>query len=454
MAKIDGVQFKSLLHNMLPSEVINEGARRLGVLKRKRILDPAELVWALIFGGGTEECGRLVAVLRALVEGGLVKEISRSAFYQWFDKEVLALMRELGQKCCAFADAQPKHLPNILSGRKDWRIVDSTVVKVPDTLKSAFPGTGDYGSVKVHKVYSLGCENVIDYVITPGREHDSSQLHLDERWRGTGLIVDLGYASFRLLRQAIEHDVALTIRLKENWRVFLDEKHLDSVKDLVAGGADIASFSPETAIPLDPTKEVDLDITLGPHTAPIPMRLVCFPSKKGRIELLTNLPRSTHSPEQVATLYELRWNIELDNKLCKSAFRLDQVTAKSPISAEVLVHAAMMASIIANAFVHGDHLSRGFEGETCPKLKESPLHAMLAAKMFAANGMLIASMLASDSTPMESWDAMAGRIRHHSLDPNWRRSPSALDRVKKRTAPPGPARAAPKKGFQTSQRLK
>jgi hypothetical protein len=60
-----GERFRTMLNEMLPPEVVNEAARRLGVLKRERTLDPLELVWALIFAGGTEDCGRLASVLRA-----------------------------------------------------------------------------------------------------------------------------------------------------------------------------------------------------------------------------------------------------------------------------------------------------------------------------------------------------------------------------------------------------
>jgi hypothetical protein len=192
-----GERFRTILNETLPPEVVNEAARRLGVPKRERKRDPMELVWALIFAGGTEDCGRLASLLRALVKDEEEKKIARSAFYQWFDTESDALMTELSARCCRFADSISKHLPGILSGRRDWRVVDSTVVRLPKQLLEAYPGTGDYAPLKVHKTYSLGAENLVGYHITPGRVHDGPKLSLDESWRGMGLIVDLGYSARR-----------------------------------------------------------------------------------------------------------------------------------------------------------------------------------------------------------------------------------------------------------------
>jgi hypothetical protein len=450
-----GERFRTMLNEMLPPEVVNEAARRLGVLKRERKLDPLELVWALIFAGGTEDCGRLASVLRALVKDDGEKKIARSAFYQWFDAESDALMTELSARCCRFADAMPKHLPGILSGRRDWRAVDSTVVKLPKQLLETYPGTGDYASLKVHKTYSLGAENIVGYHITPGRVHDGPELSLDESWRGMGLVVDLGYASFRLLREARTHDVSIVLRLKEGWKVHLDESVGKETMRSWLTGTDIETVLREHQLRVDPSKTLDIDVSLGSGENAIPVRLVGVPTEdKGLLLFLTNLPRYTHSPEDVSTLYRLRWNIELDNKLNKSAFRLDHVAAQSPVSVRILVHAALIASIIANAFAHQDHVNRGYVGDQSPPLTESPIHPMLVAKAIATSAHTLAAMMANPETPLKSWANLASAIRHLSLDPNWRRKPSVLDKVKGRVAPPGRPRRSSAGSAQVAEGAK
>lgn len=437
---MDGQQFRAMLHEMLPREVIAEGARRLGVQERQRKLDPIAVVWSLILSGGTEDCGRLASALRTYVEEEGTQKVAPSAFYSWFDTESLALMQELAGRCCRYAESMPVHLPGILSGRRDWRVVDSTIVRLPRSLVGSFPGTGDYASLKVHKLYSLGVENVVDYHVTEGKAHDGPQLQVDETWRGMGLLADLGYASFRLLRQCLAHDVHLVLKLKEGWKVFVDETGGPEQMRQWLTGCDFAELLSCESFVLRPGQLLDIDVTVGPHSDPIALRLVSLPTDKGDLRFLTNLPRTSHDPEQVGQLYRLRWNIELDNKLGKSAFRLDQITARSPVSAEILIHAAMMAAMLANAFAHADHVQRGFVADRCPRLVEPPLHPMLVAKAIARGADKLASMLCDPDTPLARWEHMASAIRHLSKDTNWRRKPSILDIVKGRTAPPGRSR--------------
>ena len=253
-----------------------------------------------------------------------------------------------------------------------------------------------------------------------------------------GLVVDLGYASFRLLRQARAHDVAVVLRLKEGWKVHLDDSVGQEAMRSWLTGTDLETLLRERTLKIDPRKTLDIDVSVGPASDPIAVRLVGVPTAdKGFLLFLTNLSRSTHSPEDVATLYRLRWNIELDNKLNKSPFRLDPVTAQSPVSVRVLVHAALIASIIANAYAHQDHLEHGYIGDKTPPLTEAPVHPMLVAKAIASSARMLAAMMANPETPLQSWASLAGAIRHLSLDPNWRRNPSVMDRVKGRVSAPG-----------------
>jgi len=449
-----GKKFKGLLLAMLPSEVVREAAPRLKVQQRARVLDVVALVWALVLAGGTEECGRLASAMRSYIKQTGRSTLSRSAFYQWFDAELLTLMQELKEHCLDYVEAQPRHLPGILSGRLDWRAVDSTVVKVPNDLVGHYPGTGDYASLKVHKTYSLGTENVVKYHITPGRDHDGPELIIDESWRGMGLLVDLGYASFRLLRECQAHDVHVVIKLKANWNVRVNDTVGSAEMARWLGDSGVADSVSCDDFIVDPNKPLDIDVILGPSAKPIHLRLVGIPTAKGFLLFLTNLPRQTHSHDDVAMLYRLRWTIELDNKLGKSACRLDHVTAKTPVSAEILVHAAMMASMLANAFAHEDHLKRGFVGTKTPRLKEGPVHPMLVAKSIASSAHHLGSMLSFEDGTDAQWDRLASAIRALSLDPNWRRTPSPIDIVKRRVAPgwkpkkrPKPRKAkAPTKG--------
>ena len=372
---MEAAALRTVFETILPLETINDAVQRLGVQKRRRSLDPLNLLFSLVLMGGTSEAGRLAAAVRDYFDRG-GKPVVAGAYYKWFDDELLALMRELSAKARAYADEMPRHLPGLLAGRRDWRAVDSTVVKLRDELIGEWPGTGKYAALKVHKVYSLGVENVVAYNITPARRHDAPELVIDETWRGMGLIVDLGYAAFQLLRDCRAHDVQVVVRLKDRWTVYLDDSVAPTTKRSWLG------ITPEQRdgkadFVLPESGELDVDVTVGPPEAAVPMRLVGVEMENEYGLFLTNVPRETHSAAEVGMLYRLRWSIEIDNKLAKSGCQLDEITAEKPVSAEILVHAAMLASILANAIARLDAVEQGAVGDRTVRLKRPPLHAML-----------------------------------------------------------------------------
>jgi hypothetical protein len=431
---LNGKDLRSMLDSVMPVDVIEAAVRATGFQQRQRKLDPIALIRALVLSGGTPDGGRQADALRAYLEQG-VPRVARGAFYAWFNRPLGLLMAHLGERATAFAKSMPVHLPGLLKGRRDWRVMDSTVVKLPPGLAADFPGAGNYASLKVHKEYSLGVENVVAYHITPGRAHDGPELHINASRRGTGLIVDLGYASHALLRDSLAHDVHVIVKLKEGWNLYVNPSvTAEQRATWVAGSQLEGELLGDGDIHLERSGAFDVDITVGPDANPIPVRLVGVPSEKGYCTFLTTVPRSTHSLHDIGMLYRLRWTIEIDNKLAKSSCRLDQLQAETPVSALILIHAAMIASVLANAIAHADHVGRGNVGERKVALTSAPLHPMLVAKMVARMADRLARTLADPTTPEAEWDRLADLIRHMGQDPNWRRKPSAIDQVKGRVA--------------------
>lgn len=135
---MDASALRQMFNTILPVDLIREAAARLGVQKRRRDLDPVALIYSLILVGGTWESGRIATVIRDYFERGGTK-VGASAYYKWFDAEMLALVRELSNRALAYVEGMPKHLPGILAGRRDWRAVDSTVMKLRDELVAIWP---------------------------------------------------------------------------------------------------------------------------------------------------------------------------------------------------------------------------------------------------------------------------------------------------------------------------
>jgi Transposase DDE domain len=169
-------------------------------VQRERELDIVQLILALVLSGGTHEGGRQFDALRRYLESDAPRVV-RGAFYGWFTAPLEALLMNLLGRAIPAGQAQPKLLPGILRGVHDWRIFDSTTVKVPNSpeLQKEYPGTGEYAAIKIHKEFSVGTGNLVGYQFRPARDHDSPFLVVDEARRGTGLLIDLGYASLARL---------------------------------------------------------------------------------------------------------------------------------------------------------------------------------------------------------------------------------------------------------------
>jgi hypothetical protein len=72
-------------------------------------------------------------------------------------------------------------------------------------------------------------------------------------------------------------------------------------------GTDIETVLREGRLRVDPSTTLDFDVSLGSGKDAIPVRLVGVSTEdKGSVLVLTHLPRSTHAPDGVATLYRLR----------------------------------------------------------------------------------------------------------------------------------------------------
>ncbi len=424
---------RELFETVLPYGFIVENAARFGVQKRQREFEPALMVFALVLLGGTAEAGRIAAAVREYFDRGGSK-VARSAYYRWFDAEFLELMRALTSRTITYLLGMPKHLPGVLAGRRDWRAFDSTTVRLPDALRETYSGTGDYAALKVHVELSLGIENVVGWHITPAREHDSPHLVIDESRRGTGLLVDLGYASHDLVRSCVDHDVHLVVRLKDGWKVYLDDDVRMSQALEWTASDDVFECLDGTPLAEHMNERLDVDVRMGPANNPVRARLINVETPEGFRAYLTTVPRDTHDADAIAFLYQLRWSIELQNKLAKSACQLDEITAERPVAVEILVHAAMLASMLANGVAHLEHLDQGAVGAEVKRFKRPPLHAMLIWKCVVTGAWRIAGLLSTPELPDEAWQFTADRLQHGGADPNWKRSPSPIDDAKGRNA--------------------
>lgn len=424
---MDGTTLRNTFHLFVPAERIEDLAAELGVLQRQRKRNLVALVWALVLGAGSDDSGRLADVYSAYLAEA-EHDVVRGSFYGWFTEQLAMLVATLTREAMDNVWAQPPQLSGELVGVKDWILVDSETITLPNAFAEKFPATSTPAGLKIHKRFSLGRNNIVGFEITPARDHDAPLLRLDESWRGLGLIVDLGYASHQLIRDCERFGVKLIIRLKGGWKPRLLRIWGDAGEPVEIEGEPAL----ENLLEADPAdflgEEIDYEVAFGRGSRRVTARLVGVPGEDGYHWCITTLPRASHPPRLVCQLYRCRWEIECDNRRDKGGSRLDQIRVESVSSLMAIIHGSLLRSILANHLVYIDLRDR-------PRTRP-PLHGFAVSLSVATHHALLLMALTTDA-PLERWEKLARRIRGRGHDPNWRSRPSVLDRLRGTTAPPG-----------------
>lgn len=430
---MDADKLKDIMTAALPRETVLEFARKVGALRRESLIELDGLVNSLVLTARTPSGGRQADVMRAYVKATGAEPV-RGAFYARFNTALEKLLEGLLRRALDEVKRDRVLLPACVAGVTDWVAIDSETVKLHRSLIDTYPGAGDYAAVKVHKAYSLGRHNMIDFALSPARDHDSKCFTVSEAMRGYGLLMDLGYASHDRLRACRKHGVSFVIKLKTQWKARLTEVHEGEVCELFAG-TDFAEALEVESLRCNKGR-IDADVRLGKGKTEYSLRLVALATpEKGICVFLTNLPRERYPVDVIGDLYRLRWEIEKSNKLDKSDFCLEDLDCRKPCSARTMLYASLLGSSIAGRVVHSDHCALV---DAAAPLTRGPLHVRLVAMSIAAMHVSITDALREDSE--QQWERLASTIRHLSSDPNWRRRPSVLDRLLGFTAAPGRSR--------------
>ena len=430
---MNGMILLETLQAILPESIIEKVAEKLDVVTRERKREIVKLVYSLVLSAGSDDSGVLAdALKRYNTEVDAKKRVVRGGFYAWMDDEMADLMECLVEAAMNYAASLPAFLPGILGTVEDWLIFDSETITLRPALAEVYPGTGSPAAVKVHKELSVGRGCMTDYHLSPAKEHDSPHLVIDERYTGTGLLIDLGYVSLQRIRDCERYNVKFVERLKDSWKPKVNSISRGEVKGEFFENADFDELLMDEVIVLD-GRCVDAEVTLGKGKNAVTCRLVMIPGPKGYLIYLTNLPRGTHGPRQVGCLYRVRYEIELDNKLDKSGGQLDQIRATTESSVRIQLCAKLLHSLIVDVLIHRDNLARVKNGYVC----RGPLHRLaLAYALRSRHAFLVAALIAED-TPFEYWNDTADLIFDDGRDPNWRSRPSVLDGILGLTAPRG-----------------
>lgn len=360
MADRQSIRVRETLKSLFSDQRLNALARQTGFVKRQRKVKPVAFFWTLVLGFGIGST-RKISGLRRAYQRSTGTALVPSSFYNRFHTGLVAFLRAavehaLGEFRLAFQE-----LGDRFDAFEDVMITDSTLIKLHDALAKLFPGcrtNSAPASVKLHAVMSVKGRGKSTVKLTSGRVHDRRKLVVDRWVEGKLLLFDLGYYHFQLFRTIVRSGGHFLSRVKENAnlkivRVFEgtaadDRRFVGKTLQEVLAGLRREVFDAEIEVR---AKARRYNRRCSSTTQRF--RLVAVRDSKERKYhcYLTSIPVELLAPEEIASTYRARWEIELVFKELKSGYRLDDVASRKKEVVESLLYAAVLTLLASRTLL-------------------------------------------------------------------------------------------------------
>lgn len=345
-------------------------------------------------------------------------EVARSAVTQRFDDDSAAFMEALF--VLAIGRLRQASCPEMLSKLAQFRQVladDSTVLQLSPLLGKLFPATRTNSvkaAGKVHVRADVVQRRVLGVVVTGERESDVAVGRSQPVVPGTLCIRDLGYNDYDDFARIVKAQGHFLSRLKAGAapKIVKVRHGLCNAAALVRNGVRLSDMLEIEAVKSRTTIDLDAEFSTNRHGRVV-LRVVGVqhPETQTYHFYVTSLPADEFSPEEVRTLYSLRWVIELLMKLLKSSCHLDHVDTSNPGALRTHIYASLLASVILSGIIAAAAAARGI-----PLAALSPLVVGIAAPMIALP--LAWLWLGRPITPEDMADCLLGMIAVGCRDQN------------------------------------
>jgi Transposase DDE domain len=345
------------------TETADELARQLGVIRRRRIFSGSSLVQTLVFGWlhQPQATGDQMAQMAALCHA----PVTEQALAKRYTPAVARLLQRLIEIAVGLmVTARPRTL-TLLQRFPIVCLQDSTILSLPDALKTQWPGCGGSNgqtaaAVKVQVQWDLVGGALRGLQLEPGKQSDHATTLTPESLPAGALrIADLGYFDVTALAAMDRRGVYFLSRIQVGTAVFdAQGQRLDLWKWLRRQKAAV----------------VDCPIQLGSQER-LACRLVALrcpgevvrkrrqrlrreAAKKGRpisatqweacrwTVVVTNVPSTLLASHEVWILYGARWQVELLFKAWKGGNHLDESRSAQPDRLLVEVYAKLLGILV------------------------------------------------------------------------------------------------------------
>ena len=345
-------EVEEALIRLLPSEKIEQFARETGFVRRERKVHPIAFLWVLVLGFGVE----LHRHLQELKEGYVQRTdlpVSYPGFYLRFTPELSKFLK----RCLEYALAELAHesgreLDPKLAAFEDIVIKDSSAVRLHASLATKWPATRSRkvaAGVKVDTLVSVRANGPKSLALVGERTADIKLLKVGAWVRNRILLFDLGYYAHRLFAKIAERGGFFVSRLKES----ADPLFVRSLLVHRGQAIDLEGQRLSEVLPRLQRGILDAEVELtfkrrvyaGRRSSDtFRCRLVAvWNEEAGKYHLyLTNIGTEVLTAEEVASLYSMRWEVELCFRELKASYALDQFRTTHPDVVEALIWSALL----------------------------------------------------------------------------------------------------------------
>ena len=329
-----------------------EWARDTGAIKRLRDIHPADFAHAIAQCAMGDET-RSIATARRTFFTLTHYMPEESSFYDRFNQGTVELMKALFNRALAHGPLEQrtalaealKHTDII-----DVEAIDGSQITLPASANENFPSTSDaHGGIKLTAALSVLFQTINDVTLTDAKTHDRKALKLPRWMHGLLCLLDRGYA---------DHGLWATIENRKGF--FLTPLKSTSMPTIcgIRSGVGRNNIGKKLSGDLRYLGEVDVDAEFNVRKgAKRAFRVVCVPVERenhaGRIEtvylwFVTNLPPEQFSPQQLATLYRFRWEVELMFKALKTVGRLDHLKSANKNVVHTFIYATLLGMVLTH----------------------------------------------------------------------------------------------------------
>lgn len=351
---------------ILPAEFLRETARKTKWIQRIKKIDPAVFFWNLVLGFGPS-MERTLAALRKRFCTITAEELAPSSFFDRFNERLVAFLAEVLQYL--LASMVRSNLPRkVLETFKDVLVIDSTIVRLLDTLAEVFPGAGMPAGAKISTVFSVATDNLHRMAIYAGKTGEAKTLKLGKWVKECLLLFDLGFFKYAAFDRITRLGGFFISRLHGN----ADPEILAVNRSCRGRAIDMVGKKIRSCLPS--LKRGVLDVMVKVEVTrkgfrgaevkvPVVMRLIGIMNEETKEYhlYLTNLPVETFDAERIADLYRGRWCVELLFKELKSRYALDVIHTGKPEIVKALIYTAMITLVISRRIfvAYRDAMARG-----------------------------------------------------------------------------------------------